>query len=399
MKAIAAMALAKPLTTHEILGAGIGVGTCVLLLGITRTIRLVIRYTPYPVIKGIQVGTGIKLMTKAADLVKLHPQWGGAQWRWFDNYEWALLSFVLVFALYRHPRFPTALLLFLGGLLLALLRVYAVPPADGPDRIAVPSAGFHYPRPDVPAWSDITTGFVTAGLGQLPLTLLNSGIAVCALAAELFPERSVTIESVTISVGLMNVVGCLFGSIPYCHGSGGLAGQYRFGARTEVSILVLGLFKLVLGVVFGASLVALLKVFPSSILGVLLFMSGAELAMAGRRYSIHLTPPLTPETEADRTRDFCVMVVTAGLLIGFSNDAVGFIGGLVVSWLFHMYPRVFRTLTLVNPTPPATAPDASGSPRLSGPPSYGSTAANSDECEAASPSTDDIATVGAHKPT
>jgi len=31
-----------------------------------------------------------------------------------------------------------------------------------------------------------------------------------------------------------------FGGMPMCHGAGGLGGQYRFGARTNGSILILG---------------------------------------------------------------------------------------------------------------------------------------------------------------
>jgi len=35
--------------------------------------------------------------------------------------------------------------------------------------------------------------------------------------------------------------------MPVCHGSGGLASQYRFGARSGASIIILGTIKLLLG--------------------------------------------------------------------------------------------------------------------------------------------------------
>ncbi|RKP38306.1 hypothetical protein BJ085DRAFT_42406 [Dimargaris cristalligena] len=343
MKAIAAMALSKPLTFHEVMGAGIGVGTVVFLLGATRTIRLVTHYTPYSVIKGIQLGTGVVLMTKAVDLVQRNPQWGGSEWRWNDNIEWALASFILVFALYRRARFPTALVLFLVGLTIALVWVCL----PGGTNQQLPRLGFYYPRLDLVTWPNIVEGFLTAGLGQLPLTLLNSGVAVCALAAELFPDHPASIEHITMSVGLMNVVGCLFGSVPYCHGSGGLAGQYHFGARSEVSVLVLGTAKLLLGLFMGGSLVSLFQVFPNSILGVMLFISGSELALAARRYSRHLPESASPDAEDQRARDFVIMMVTAGLIIGFRNDAVGFLGGILF-W-FRGTPRPRGALPAKHP--------------------------------------------------
>ena len=107
-------------------------------------------------------------------------------------------------------------------------------------------------------------------LPQIPLTTLNSVIAVCALAADLFPDRKAEPRKVAVSVGLMNLVACWFGGMPMCHGAGGLAGQYRFGARTNGSILFLGGIKMALAVLFGSSLMTLCVASPASVLGVLL---------------------------------------------------------------------------------------------------------------------------------
>jgi MFS superfamily sulfate permease-like transporter len=61
------------------------------------------------------------------------------------------------------------------------------------------------------------------------------------------------------------------------HGAGGLAGQYRFGSRSEMSVIILGSCKLLLGILFGSSLVGLLDLFPKSILAVMLFVSAIEV--------------------------------------------------------------------------------------------------------------------------
>ena len=67
--------------------------------------------------------------------------------------------------------------------------------------------------------------------------------------------------------------------MPMCHGTGGLAGQYQFGARTNGSILFLGGIKMALAVLFGSSLMTLCVAFPASVLGVLLAFAGMELAL------------------------------------------------------------------------------------------------------------------------
>ena len=67
--------------------------------------------------------------------------------------------------------------------------------------------------------------------------------------------------------------------------AGGLAAQYKFGARTGTALLFLGLCKIVLSLVFGSSIVQLIEVFPSTVLGVMLVASAIELAGACRKQS------------------------------------------------------------------------------------------------------------------
>ena len=69
--------------------------------------------------------------------------------------------------------------------------------------------------------------------------------------------------------------------MPVYHGSGGLAAQYWFGARSGASIVLLGSFKLVLCIVCGESLVDILKRFPNALLGIMVLATGLELAKVG----------------------------------------------------------------------------------------------------------------------
>ncbi|RUS14836.1 hypothetical protein BC938DRAFT_477185 [Jimgerdemannia flammicorona] len=325
MKAIAAVALASKMSLPEVMSAGMGVAAVVFLLGVTRTIHLVSYLTPPSIIKGIQLGTGITLILKAYDLIS-SVFWPITLTTWSDNLVWALFAFMFVFSWYYTTRVPTAFTLFLIGLVFSIANMLTTPGGTA----GVPSIGFNYPTPiRVPTPEEFGMAFTSASLGQIPLTTLNSVIALHWLVEDLFPKmahRSSTTK-IAMSIGIMNMIGCWFGSIPYCHGSGGLAGQYRFGARTEVSIIFLGLLKLLVGVLFGSSLIGLLQFFPRSILAVMLFVSGAELAMASRSVNLDV------DKDEIQRENYLVMLVTMGMLVAFKNDGIGFVAGCVAAVL------------------------------------------------------------------
>jgi hypothetical protein len=72
----------------------------------------------------------------------------------------------------------------------------------------------------------------------------------------------------------MNIL-CLFGGVPMCHGAGGLTGQHLFGARGGCSVVILGLGKVCVAVIFGHYIEDILSGFPNALLGVILFFAGA----------------------------------------------------------------------------------------------------------------------------
>lgn len=67
------------------------------------------------------------------------------------------------------------------------------------------------------------------------------------------------------SVGVLNLIACTFGGMPMCHGAGGLAAQYRFGARHGASMVFLGSVKVILALALGGALMHLLEVKPSCV--------------------------------------------------------------------------------------------------------------------------------------
>jgi hypothetical protein len=315
MKAIAAVALTEGLTVGQIVAAGAAVSVAVLALGATGLIDWLNRVVPRSVVRGLQLALGLSLLMKGLQMVAATPAAPGP-----DSVGTGVLAALVALALLPSRRVPAALVLFAAGVGLAVWK--------RPDVVGSLGVGLTLPHWSPPAWGDFVTAFPKAALPQIPLTTLNSVIAVCALSADLFPDRPATPRKVAVSVGLMNLVGCWFGAMPMCHGAGGLAGQYRFGARTNGSVLFLGSAKLLLAVLFGSSLMALCGAFPASVLGVMLAISGLELALVCR-------------DQVGRS-DASVMLLTAGACLGLNNIALGFALGLAVGWCLRLgafWPR------------------------------------------------------------
>jgi predicted permease len=66
-----------------------------------------------------------------------------------------------------------------------------------------------------------------------------------------------------------------------------MAGHTRFGARTGGAVVILGVLLCVIGLLFSESVTTLLKVFPLPVLGVVLFLTGAQLALGSCDFGNH----------------------------------------------------------------------------------------------------------------
>lgn len=309
MKAIAAVAISEGLTPPQILAAGIVTGGVVFLFGVTRLIELFNRVIPLSVVRGLQLGLGITLAIKGVTMVIGTDRFFG-----FDSIFLGIVSGILVLLLFFSKRFPGALVVFALGLAMMIF--------SSPDLLTSLRPGLYLPKLVHFSLNDFSSGFFMAAIPQIPLTTLNSVIAVCALSYDLYPNRGVGTRQVSVSVGLMNLIGCWFGAMPMCHGSGGLAGQHRFGARTGGSVVFLGLVKLAIGLFFGASAIALLVGYPLSVLGILLIFSGMELCMVTR--------------DMKSRKDYFIMVLSAATIIGFSSTSVGFVTGIGLAYIIRI---------------------------------------------------------------
>ncbi|KAH8592775.1 sulfate transporter-like protein [Bisporella sp. PMI_857] len=355
MKAIAAVAIARKFTIEEIISAGFTTSAVVLIFSITGLLRWFTHVIPTPVVKGIQVGAGLSLVISAGSSL-LQPL-GWLTPSSTDNLFWAIFAFLALLLTIQFPKLPYALLIFLLGLLLSLIVT---------SRANVPSFRLWHPRVYIPSGEAFQSGALNAGIGQIPLTTLNSIIAVSYLSADLLPHiQTPTVTTIGTSVALMNLIGGWFGAMPVCHGSGGLAAQYRFGARSGASIILLGLFKILLGLIFGESLVELLRQYPKSLLGVMVLAAGVELAKVGESLNngardlwegsgsgagdrLALQEGLKMQrklSDEERKERWTVMFMTIGGLLAFKNDGAGFLAGMLchITYRFPTGSSIFHT--------------------------------------------------------
>ena len=354
MKAIAAVALAQKFSKEEIASAGIFVAGAIGVLSLTGLVRWFTNRIPIPVVKGIQLGTGLSLILSAGNLYPSTIHGSSAS---LLNAAVLLLCFLALLVSSAFRRIPYALIILLLGIIFV-----AFADLFSDDAGAEPSSILYFqlwhPQAFVPSWYSFQKGVLEAGIGQLPLTTLNSVVAVAFLAQDLLPEvEAPSTTALGLSVMGINLVGCWFGAMPVCHGSGGLAAQYRFGARSGASIIFLGLVKLVLGLFASEITLQAFINFPSVLLCILVIAAGLELVKVGESLNtagggdVNLLDRASSTeqamhdededkivsglTERERKRRWAVMFTTVAGILAFRNDAIGFSAGMLCHWSFH----------------------------------------------------------------
>ena len=268
MKAAGAIATTQAaqtliITPSMVWGASLATGIVWLLLGVTGTAHRVARLVSRPVVIGIILGLGFGFMIEGAKMMSQNWWVGGA----------ALLGTSL---LLTNRVIPAMFLLLLLGAAYGLISdptlVDALRGVHVETRLPTFALG-------ALTFNDFLIGAVFLALPQVPLTLGNAVIAITEENNRLFPDRPVSEGKIATSTGLMNFLSAGVGGVPMCHGAGGMAGHVQFGARTGGATVVLGAVLLLTAIFFSGSVDTLLRLFPPSILGVILFLTGAQLAL------------------------------------------------------------------------------------------------------------------------
>jgi MFS superfamily sulfate permease-like transporter len=307
LKAMAALMIARKLPAATLHGAGLGIGAVMLVLTLTGTLGWLARVIPKAVVRGIQFGLGLSLATVATRNYILSDSWPG--------YILAGASFAVVVFLMGNRRFPPALLVILLGAAYAL--------AFEIDMGALGrGVGLALPRINVPRWPDVAAGLLALALPQIPLSISNSVVATRQTLSDLFPERGIGVRRIGITYSIMNLVNPWFSGVPTCHGTGGLAGHYAFGARTGGSVVIYGVMYLALGLFFSGSFGEAVKVFPMPVLGVILVFESLALMMFVR------------DIAGDR-RDLFIALLVALMCMALPN---GYVIGLLAGTALHYLP-------------------------------------------------------------
>lgn len=261
LKAMAAIVITQKASAATLYGAGLAIGVVMLVLAVSGLLDWLARVVPKCVVRGIQLGLGLQLASVA--LGKFVQADG------VPGYALAAGAFLITITLLGNRRIPAALLVVLLGV------VYTI--AFHWDGSLARSFGLHLPRLHVPQPADIFAGFLALALPQIPLSLGNSVLATRQLAADLFPQRRLTVRKIGLTYALMNLLNPWFGGVPTCHGSGGMAGHFAFGGRTGGSVVIYGLLFVSLGLFFGKGFDHLAQAFPLPVLGVILLFEALGL--------------------------------------------------------------------------------------------------------------------------
>ena len=294
MKAIAVMVIAGGVSSGEIAAAGLILGVIFLVLGYGRFFEVIDRWVPESVVRGIQLGLALLLFKASADFVIKDPFF----------FIVGIVIIIVFLVLFRYRRVPDlSSLCVIGVGLLGGLYLYGIPAMS-----FIPA-----PQLVIPLPSDFSSALKTLVLPQFVLTIANAILATSLLTKDLF-SVNIPPKKFSTSIGLMNLTSVPFGGFPMCHGAGGLAGQYRYGARTGGANVYAGMIFIVLALFFSSP--EILSIIAIGVLGALLVFVGIEMA----RYSF-------------RTDSLAITGII-GILALLSSMTIAFIVGLVLAYLW-----------------------------------------------------------------
>ena len=308
LKAVATLVIAGKLASGIIYGAGLAIGIVMVLLTVSGLLTWLARVIPHAVVRGIQFGLGVQLaLLSLTNYIRADG---------VPGYILATAGFIVTILLIGNRKYPPALLLIGIGIVYAF--VFKLDFA-----VFRSSIGLHAPTFYVPTTNDVVTGVLVLALPQIPPSIGNSILATQKIAADYFPERKITIRNIGLTYSFMNLAAPFLSGVPVCHGSGGMAGHYLFGARTGGSVIIYGSMYIVIGLLLSGGFASIIQVFPLPILGVILLFEGIALMR------------LMKDTVAEPRNlmvAFLVGLMAAGL-------PYGYLVGIIVGTALILLPR------------------------------------------------------------
>jgi len=268
MKAIAALAITGGISFGAVRVAGFALGIIFTVLAIVGFIGWLAKVIPRSVVLGVQVGLGLKLMATSAGMMSAPVKVTDI----VPNWVYVVASIFAILAL-RRSRVPAMFAILGIGITPQLVQGYL-------QDLVTPNLSIPKILPLNLDPTDLLAGVLFLAIPQIPLTIGNSILATESLSRTLFPRnRAVTAKRLSISVGAANLASSILGGIPICHGAGGLAGHYRFGARTHTATLFMGSLLVATSLLYGGKFAIALRQIPIPVLGVILFFAALQLIL------------------------------------------------------------------------------------------------------------------------
>jgi MFS superfamily sulfate permease-like transporter len=293
MKAIAVIVIAGGIGSGEIAAAGLILGVLFLVLGYGRCFAVIEKWVPESVVRGIQLGLALLLFKASLDFVIK------------DSFFFIIgIAIIVAFMLLIHyKKVPdlSSICVIAAGVIGGIM-LHGIPPLS-----LIPPPALVIPLP-----TDFPSALSTLVLPQVALTIANAILATSLLTKDFF-GKDVPPKKLSTTIGLMNLVSVPFGGFPMCHGAGGLAGQYRYGARTGGASIIAGLIFIILALFFTSPQV--LSIVAVGVLGALLVFVGIEMG----RYSL-------------RT-DSLALTIFIGILALAISMTVAFVIGIAVAYV------------------------------------------------------------------
>jgi predicted benzoate:H+ symporter BenE len=297
MKAVAAAILTAGLSASEIATVGLLLGATFLVLGLTGGIAWLARAIPQSVISGLQLGLGASLALLGTEMIVADPLLG-------------VLMLTLCLLAMRVTLLPLLPLAALATLVAVLV--------ERPDALALSPALPSFVPPSVQRLPELLE---IAVIPQIPLTVTNAILVTAAVGRDLFPHRGTraSARNLALTTGFGNLLLAPFGALPMCHGAGGVVAQRRFGARSGLAPIFLGVLFLGGALLFGESAQAVLSAVPLAAAGGLLVVAGVDLALSKRLF--------------DARADCWPAILGTALATILFQPAVGLLAGLAVEFL------------------------------------------------------------------
>ena len=292
MKVIGAIVIAGGLNKEEITASGMILGVFFLILGFCKGMNFIQDKVPSSVIRGIQMGLALILFKTSINFI-------------LKDSVISVICITIIILFYIANKFThltdiSAIVVILIGIMIGLQK-FGIP------QIRI----LPLPTLIVPGIQDFLKGGWLLAISQAPLTVTNAILSTSLLMKDLI-HREVEPDKLSISIGLMNLTSVPFGGFPMCHGAGGLAAQYRFGARTGGSNIISGIILLPIALFFASP--EFVAIIPLGVFGALLVFVAVELG----KHSFKTTS--------------YIVTITIAILALITNMTIAFIVGMVLAY-------------------------------------------------------------------